>query len=315
MVVLFSSSRPLGRCENLTAIWDAYDGDKEFAQLGYGDCSRFDAQVVVTDEFVQRKRDGQTVVMVGHGLAGGKLYGCDQPHGVYTPEKCGLVDWFVTSSEHGVPISASAAGIPQERCLPLGMPRTDAYFGKSKGDGGTFLAKFDRAYLFAPTFRASWEPRAPEIDWKALDGELDDDEVLVVKRHMVNGNQLAGGTYAHVVEVDPSEPSTPYLVDCDVVVTDYSSIVLDGYVLGKPSVLMCEPDDLEAYTAARGFYWSFPRDYGRIACESPRYLVDYARIAVHDGMTVREHECRKRTASACDGHSTERVVEFVRSLT
>lgn len=314
MSVLFSSSRPLGRCENLTAVWDAFDGPKEFAQLGYGDCSRFDARVVVTDEFVQRKRDGQTVVMVGHGLAGGKLYGCDQPHGVYAPEKCGLVDWFVTSSEHGVAIAASSAGIPRERCVPLGMPRTDAYFGKSKGDGGTFLAKFDGAYLYAPTFRASWEPRAPEVDWDALDAQLEDDEVLVVKRHMVTRDKCLSGKYAHIVEIDSAEPSTPYLVDCDVVVTDYSSIVLDGYVLGKPSVLMCEPDDLEAYRAARGFYWSFPRDYGRIACESPRHLVDYARIAAHDGMTVREHECRKRSASACDGHSTGRVVEFVRSL-
>ena len=31
--VLFASRRPLGRCENITAIYEAYDGDKEFVQF------------------------------------------------------------------------------------------------------------------------------------------------------------------------------------------------------------------------------------------------------------------------------------------
>lgn len=314
-MILFNSSRPLGRCENLTAVWDAYDGPKRFSQGGYGDVSGFaDCDVVVTDEFVRRKRPGQAVVLIDHAIAGGKCYGLDQPHGVYEPEACGLVDWYVASSEGTRAFCASAAGIPLDRVLPLGAPRTDAYAGKRKGDGHTFLAKFPRAYLLAPTFRASWEPRAPGIDWERVDGQLEDDEVLVVKRHMVTKGRMTRSRYAHIAEVNSDEPSAPYLVDCDVVITDYSSIVLDGYVLGKPSVLFAPEGDLAAYETARGFYMEYPGEYGHVRCKSSGSLVLSARIAALEGMNAVERACLERTAGACDGHSIERVIDLVRSL-
>ena len=312
--VLFNSSRPLGRCENVTAVWDAYDGPKRFGQVGFGDVSRFPQRVVVTDEFVRSKRHDQTIVMVEHGITGGKLYGVAQPHGVYTSETCGLTDYYVVTSEQTREIGAASAGIPVGRVLPLGLPRTDAYHGKRRGDGGTFLAGFVRAYLYVPTFRASWEPPAPEIDWAALDAQMGDDEILVVKRHMATGRPMLGGSYAHVFEVDCSEPSTPYLIDCDVVVTDYSSILFDGYMLGKPSVLMAEPADVAAYMEARGMSYTFPSEYGHVVCRSTDAMVLSARTAALDGMGRVECACLQRTASACDGRATERVVELVRRL-
>lgn len=312
MAVLFTSSRPLGRCENITALWDAYDGDKRFEQLGYGDSAPYgDCNVVVSDEFLQRKGAHQALVMVGHGLTGAKKHGLDQPHGVYRRECCSLVDWYVTSSEQTRPFAASSAGIPLERCIPLGMPRTDAYVGKRKADGGTFMAKFGRAYLFAPTFRAAWEPTAPQIDWDAVDETLDDDEIMVVKRHMVTGKPLVKGSHAHIVEVDSSEPSTPYLIDCDVLVTDYSSIVLDAHVLGKPAVAFVP--DLEAYTASRGFYREYPDDYFAYRAETERGMANLARLA-HGMGPGKGESLREFYGGVCDGHSTERVVEFVRGL-
>ncbi len=315
MTVLFNSSRPLGRCENLTAIWDAYDGPKRFFQGGFADVSPFaECDVVVTDEFVRAKAPHQAVVMVEHGLRM-KRYGLDQPHGVYTPEACRLVDWFVSPSEQSRRWDASAAGIPVERCLPLGFPRTDAYIGKRKGDGGTFLADYDRAYLFAPTFRASWEPEAPEIDWAVIDNQMDDGEILVVKRHMLTGRSIADGEYEHIVEVDSSEPSVPYLIDCDAVMTDYSSIALDGYVFGKPCLLYCP--DRAGYMESRGTYMDYPRAYSSryLMAEYHDAIIPLLRRACCEGMRDVDLDCRDAVAGACDGHSTERVIEFIRSLT
>ena len=311
-MILFTSSRPLGRCENITALWDACEGDKEFAQLGYGDSSGHPAEVVITDEFLQRKGAHQTLVMVGHGLTGAKKYGLDQPHGVYRRECCELVDWYVTSSEQTRPFAASAAGIPLERCVPLGMPRTDAYVGKRKGDGGTFMAEFERAYLFAPTFRASWEPPAPVIDWQEVDDALGDGELMVVKRHMITREPLLDGDYAHIVEVSPDEPTTPYLVDCDALVTDYSSIALDALALGKPCVGFVP--DLEGYGEARGFYREWPRDYMSNTADTPSGMAKLARIAAGLGFDAKGRELRDFYAGACDGASVERVLGFIGSL-
>lgn len=315
MSVLFNSARPLGRCENITSVYKAYDGPKRFEQVGYGDMSWFPQRVIVTDEFVTNKRPDQTVIMIAHGLTGGKLYGNDQKQGQFTPERCALVDYYVTSSEYGRRFAASAAGIPIERCLPLGMPRTDAYFGKSKGDGGTMLANFPRAYLYAPTFRARYDPPTPRIDWAALDSMMGDDEVLCVKPHIHQGSLLKGANLAHVAEVGNMEPSTPYLIDCDVLATDFSSILFDGYVLGKPSVLTADAGD--PYLATRGMYMRYPADYGTrsIAVEGneARFL-DHLRAAYDTGMRFYDRACLERTAGACDGHSTGRVIELIGGL-
>ena len=312
MTVLFNSSRPLGRCENLTAVYETYDGDKQFVRGGFADVCGSECDVVVTDEFVQRKRADQTVVMIGHGLTGGKLYGIDQMSRVYTPERCGLVDWYVSSSEHGRAFCASAAGIPIDRCLPLGFPRTDAYFGARKGDGGTVLAEFDRAYLYAPTFRSWTEPKPQDVDWRSIDAQLDDDELLVVKRHMIADGPIAEGRFDHIIEVGNDEPSTAYLIDCDVVITDFSTIVLDGYVLRKPSVLCTH--DADEYLAARGMYMDYPSDYGGVTCDTWAQLIERARDAARNGMGAHELACLERTAGACDGHSTERVIGLIESL-
>lgn len=313
--VLFNSARPLGRCENITAVYDAYDGPKRFEQIGYGDVSWLPQKVVVTDEFVTCKRPNQIVVMIAHGLTGGKLYGVDQPRGQFTPDRCGLVDYYVTSSEVGRKLAASASGIPIERCVLLGMPRTDAYFGKAKGDGGTLLAKFNRAYLYAPTFRASYDEPTPRIDWAKLDAMMDDDEVLVVKPHIHQKPLVGDVEYAHVVEASKMEASTPYLIDCDVLATDFSSILFDGYVLGKPSVLTA--DMFDPYLESRGMYWKYPGEYGSrfIAVEgNEAKFLALLRAACETGMRGAERGCLERTASACDGHSTERVIELVESL-
>ena len=320
--ILFNSCRPLGRCENITAVYEAYRGEKRFmggikGLGGYVDVSRHPETVIVTDEFVKAKRPDQKVVMIAHGLTGGKLYGADQKQGLFyrNPETCALVDWYVTSSEYGRRFASSAAGIPIERCIPLGMPRTDAYFGKSKGDGGSVLARARRSYMFAPTFRARYDLPAPRIDWRKIDRLLEDDEILVVKRHMNTGGSFTGRCLTRVIEAENSEPSTPYLVDCDVLATDFSSIMFDAYVMDKPVVLTADGSD--PYLGSRGMYMKYPDEYSsrwvRASGNEEKFL-GHLRAAAETGMRWVEKKCKEKVASACDGHSAQRVAEFADGL-
>ena len=64
-MALFNSARSLGRCENITAVWDAYTGEKRFiggakGLGGFIDVSNEPERVIVTDEFVKAKRPDQT---------------------------------------------------------------------------------------------------------------------------------------------------------------------------------------------------------------------------------------------------------------
>ena len=307
-MILFTSNRSLDRAENIKAVYTAYDGDKEFIQMNPW---KYDPRLAspkytvrVTDEFMYLS--GKTI-MIGHGICGGKRFGLDQPRAYHRIENARWLTYVISTSEATRSIVARQSGVPIWKVKPLGMPRTDAYFGKQKGDGNTFLAG-KRAYLYAPTFRNANEPKMPEINWHVIDSMLTDDEVFVVKPHMNTGRMLKE-TYRHIVEVSPNEPSTDYLIDCDVLVTDYSSIMFDAHVLGKPVVLF---EKELGYVSGRGMYFTYPEKYASRYCTSEEGLVNELKTAFAPGEA--DIKCRELTAGACDGHSTERVVQLIKGI-
>lgn len=308
--VLFTSRRPLGRCENITAVYNAYDGAKDFIQENWGHPNpqiySDEYSVMVADDFVPYSPG--KLIMLTHGASGGKRYGMNHRGGYHNAEQAKLIDYVVSTSAATVALEAEQHGVPIEKVLPLGMPRMDAYHGKVKGDGGTVFAG-KRMYLYAPTFRSPVDPPLPVVDWKYINAALRDDEIFVVKRHMVTPRPMLRRMYPHVVEIPNTEPSTPYLIDCDVLITDYSSIMFDAHVLGKPVVLFESNSD---YQRTRGMSYPYPDGYAsRFAMTADRMLIA-ARQADKPG--EEDMRCRERACGACDGHATERVVELIRRV-
>ena len=261
---------------------------------------------MVIDEF-PTESPGKCI-MIWHAIQGGKKIGLDQPNPYYSRYHTHLMSRIVTGGTGTVQMWAGCTGVPEDRILPLGLPRTDAYIGKRKGDGRTILAGKKRSYLYAPTFRGGGEPPFPDIDWDWLDDELTDDELLVVKAHTVTDRILTKASFRRIVEVSHDEPSAPYLYDCDVVITDYSSIMFDGYLLGKPAVLF---EKTGGYTETRGMYLDYPGRYSSRYCTNERDLLDMIRGA--DGLNATEAECLRLVADSCDGHASERLCELIHS--
>ena len=317
--VLFVSQNPLGRCENLTAVWDMYGGGKSFRHgvdgMRSAEKDGFDA--VVCDclpAFIEGK--GRTVsINICHAVTGNKYYGLHEGFDWYDRDAFAQTDIATAASEQSIGIVAGQLGIPESRIAVTGLPRTDICFGTSKGDGGTVLAE-KRAYLYIPTFRnpdlGGWLPR---IDWAKLDSMLGDDEVIAVKRHYFTEKPLLDKVLGHIVELDPNEPSMQYMVDCDVLVSDYSSAIFDGYLMGKPSVLTT--DDMDDYLRDRPMYYEFPGFYGSRYCiaeGNEERLLDSMRDAAENGMGEADIACMEAVAGACDGHSTERVCELIENV-
>ena len=302
--VLFTSSRPLHRAENIEAVWDAWQGEKIFGQLNnYLACDellRADIDLVVTDEFVNYSP--VPVIMIFHGAAGGKSYGHDMERPYIIDDTTRQLDYVVTTSKDMIQLTAKQCRVPTEKVLALGMPRMDAYFKEWP------RLSDKRVYLFAPTFRAQGEPSFPDIDWALIDSLLTDDECLLVKPHMVQ-DRLVFGKYEHIAHVPSQLQSTPFLMGCDVVATDYSSILFDAHVAGKPVVLF-EKD--ARYRIFRRMYLPYPDGYaGRFARDETE-LVDVLRTATYQ--TESDLNCLDRCVSACDGHSTERVVALMEKV-
>lgn len=298
-MVLFTSLKTIERAENIRAVYDAYKGEKRFLKRDVWHDPIPPADVVVTDEFVANHAG--TTVMVFHAIAGGKTYGLDMPHPYVGRQHTSLIDYALSSSEEMISLVAKQCGIPAERVLPYGVPRTDALIGKKKS-----LKK--RMYLYAPTFRPTPEQPYQSPDWEYINSCLTDDELLIVKPHMAQPQM--GVEYSHITEVSGQEPTASYLIECDVVITDYSSVVFDGWLMEKPAILF--ENDAEKMLKVRGMYLKYPDDYSGRHCRTEKELVELMKSA--DGLTDNEKRCRDRIAGACDGHSTERTVELIRSL-
>lgn len=307
--VLFAGTRPYGRAENISALYDAYRGQKKYIEVHgantHPDITSGNYDVLVIDDFPSQTPG--KCIMIWHAIQGGKSIGYDQPNPYVDYTRTNIIDYIIAAGDGAISMWSQCARLPKEKVLPLGMPRTDAFIGKKKGDGHTILAK-KHAYFYAPTFRWGNEPPNFILDYDWLDGQLSDSEIFVVKAHMA-GSQILDKNYKHIIEIPSTEPSTPYLYDCDIVITDYSSIIFDGYLLGKPSILL---EKKGGYPAYRKMYMTYPQEY------SSRYVTnEYDLLNTLSStlmLTDVEYKCIEKIANKCDGHSCERICKLINEL-
>ena len=304
--VLFAGTRPYGRAENISALYDYYQGNKKFIELEWHhkhpDITSGNYDVLVIDEFPSQVP--KKCILIWHAIQGGKHIGFDQPN-PYINNK--LIDYVIAAGDGAIPMWAKCTQLSEDKILPLGMPRTDVFIGKQKGDGKTVLAN-KRSYLYVPTFR--WPEEAIEFnlnyDW--IDSQLTNDELFVVKAHTV-GHPFLTKKYNHIIEISSSEPSTPYLIDCDVIITDYSSIIFDGYLLNKPSILYSPNFD---YVSRRGMYMKYPQEYSSKIATNEQELLNLLHSTYK--LTEIERKCMQKVANKCDGHSCERICNLISKL-
>lgn len=304
--ILFASRRPFERAENISALYNAYQGDKQFIEINWHrihpeiTSGKYDLMVI--DEFPAEAP--KKCILLWHAIQGGKYIGFNQPNPYVNNETIKLLD-YVISAGHGATLMwEKCTKLPSDKIIPLGMPRTDILIGKKKGEGHTILAN-KHSYLYVPTFRWPEETKEFILDYDWLDNQLTDEELFVVKAHVV-GHPLLNKSYNHIIEISSSEPSNPYLMDCDVVITDYSSIIFDGYLLNKPAVLFSKNLD---YINKRGMYMKYPDEYCSRYATNEQELLTLARKA--DKLTLVEHECIKTVADKCDGNSCRRICNFI----
>ncbi len=315
MTVLFISSRPMPRCENITAVYDAYPGPKIFDRM-YDRTSyilsksNYDYDLVVTDEPVKESK--APVVMLYHGAALGKRYLLqrNETWERETVEQCSkLITAAVTSSDSPEAIKATMeqCGIDYKQVHPLGMPRMDEWIGT---DWHTWYT----SYLYLPTFRSFEDKSMPDIDLKKIDDLLTDDEIFIIKPHMIMDEMTRDdiSKYKHIVYLTKDIPSEDRIASCDVLVTDYSSAMFDAHAFGKPVVLF--EKDAEEYLKDPGMCLSYPGDYSSRHCRNEEDLVTMVREAAKNGPNEEDEKCRKMTVNMCDGHATERVIKLINDL-
>ena len=201
--VLFATGlgKNVSRAENINAVYDAYNGRKKLMsthdfcfdrEARSGEYSLLVVDIFPTHHYMK-------TIMIWHSIQGGKYIGLDERRTYYKRAYADNIDCIVAAGYGGIEMFNRCTGVPKERIIDLGMPRTDRYKRKKKGSGGTALAD-KRSYLYVPTFRNLAETPLPCIDWQYIDTQLTDDELFVIKSHPY-GCAVNAGQYKHIIEV------------------------------------------------------------------------------------------------------------------
>ena len=156
-----------------------------------------------------------------------------------------------------------------ESILLCGRPREDALFAMQKNCSVSKtkiklgVEPDKRLLLYAPTWRdsanygASYESKPP-LDIKKWKEVLGDNVIIAVRAHSITA-RLSGIEFdQQVLDYSNYENLNELLFASDVLISDYSGVLMDYAILGKPMLGFVY--DFDEYSRTRGLYFD-PRKY------------------------------------------------------
>ena len=216
---------------------------------------------------------------------------------------------YVTAgSQATVPLFAAAFDIPEDRVLPIGMPRIDYLLNESMQIKNT--QKIRKAFalhtekqviLYAPTFR-----KRSKIPYQELIQAIDFHKYnLVIKQHTHDKTKVKPQAGVRVVKDEFA--AIELLPIADYVITDYSAVAFEAALLEKP--LFFWTFDLERYTKRRGFVLEYGREIPGVQNSSAAEIMQAIDNREFD--TTRIRTFADRFCAIQDGTCTQRLLSLL----
>ncbi|MCD8119014.1 MAG: CDP-glycerol glycerophosphotransferase family protein [Lachnospiraceae bacterium] len=273
------------------------------------------SHVFICDNFLSvsscKKQKDTMVVQLWHGCALKKT-GYDAEDDIppyYAGEVFKNYDLLPVSAAYAVEPFTHGMHLEKGVAKPLGISRMDYYFDPewSARCRENFRKRYPNAngkkvILWAPSFRgnAGHPYQEGEEAMDALEKELGDSWFLIKKMHPHVQRQRKEPDFAFTTE--------ELFPVADLLITDYSSVMFDFSIQNRPFLLFAP--DLSEYRKNRGFYVDYESLCPYIVTDSGQ-LADTVRAVVSTDNSGWLREFRQKYVSACDGHATERIMEYI----
>ena len=230
-------------------------------------------------------------------------------------------DYLIVSSSNIQDYYSEAFQIPKTKIKPLGLPRADYYFENHDIDDlkSKFFEKYDlsgdkKIVLYAPTFRDE-EKYNNVFNYLDLEkfNELGDEYILALRLHPKIKKFYSGEISSKGKYIDCSDYSSEQelLLISDILITDYSSIMIEFALLNKPIIFFTY--DFESYlTEERGFYFDFKSTVPGPVVYDSNQLIDVIKSNSFDENKISEFV--KTQFNEMDGQSSKRVVDYLMKL-
>lgn len=273
-------------------------------------------------------RKGTKLVQLWHACGAFKKWGysaADQNFGESRKE----LDMFSGHRNYDlVPVSGDAVcwayeeafGLQEKKGVvkALGVSRTDVYFDENRlWQAREHLASLDipvngrRIILYAPTFRGEIRTaKAPDgLDYTQFTFWKDEYVVLIKQHPFVKERTiLPESCRDFCFEIRDALSIEELLMVSDVLITDYSSVIFEYSLMGRPMLFFAY--DLDAYYDERGFYYPY-REFvpGPVVETTEELMAEIGKLGEFDRNRIERFH--RQYMNGCDGHATERIVEYV----
>lgn len=241
------------------------------------------------------------------------------------------ISLFPVPSKRVAASVASGIGVDPTHIAVIGEPRDDVLTAGTEDERRSHArALLDAAVpdlpsdaaivLFTPTWRdGAADPTVPtKAEWAAIAAWLEaQDAVLIVRTHPLGRGDYTDGPAlsprVRFMGSDVQHDVNPVLWAVDALVTDYSSIVFDFSLVGRPVVFFTP--DLESYSRSRGFYVPFDEFTGGSSVSTWRDTTLRLTQVLAEGEDGDAHKharhLREQFFEVSDGQATERVFSTI----
>jgi CDP-glycerol glycerophosphotransferase len=276
------------------------------------------ARLLVVNDWLRRRfarRKGQVVLQTWHGTPLKRLAlhrpGFDPRRMAAVVRESRRWNILLAQNPYAARILGKAYAFLTRPIWVEGYPRNDVL---TTGDGAaTRLAlgirPGERVILYAPTWRDDRDQIVDFVDPVTLAAATD--AVVLVRGHsrtLLPGRDAEG---PRVIDVTGFPDTALLLLVADALITDYSSVMFDYSVTGKPMYFLVP--DMEHYRGElRGFYFDLAAHAPGPMVRTQDELVDALAAAGDAGGDAayadRYRRWRDRFNARDDGHAAERVV-------
>lgn len=273
------------------------------------------ARLLIVNDWLRRRfarKPGQRVLQTWHGTPLKRLAlhrpGFDPRRMAAVAKESRRWDVLLAQNPYSERILKKAYAFFGKPIWMDGYPRNDVLVNT---DGATTRAALgigpdERVLLYAPTWRDDRSEIVDFVDPQRLAEQTD--AVVLVRGHsrtLQPGKDQSG---ARVIDVTGFPETAQLLLVADALITDYSSVMFDYSVTGKPMFFLVP--DLEHYRGElRGFYFDLAeRSPGPLVTSQDELVAALADETLPGHFAPRYAAWRNQFNRFDDGHAAERVV-------
>lgn len=234
------------------------------------------------------------------------------------------IDFLFVSSSNIVKFYSEAFKISENKIISTGIPRMDYYTDEIINNNKSIRQKFENKYplakgkkliLYAPTFRENdyYNNIFNFFDLNRFLSSLNDEYSLIIRLHpkmfkFSNRNTFKDlDSNLNIIDCSDYENEQELLLVSDILISDYSSIMIEYAFLNKPIIFFAP--DLDYYlNEDRGFYFNYDNVPGSIV----KTTDDLINIIKEDNFDLTKMPpFLKFQFDYLDSNSSRRIIDYL----